>query len=98
MLNIPLQSIPNQSFTTTLDGNIYNISINETSGTMSISINRNNIPIILGSRMVSGYIIIPYKYLMNGNFFLLTENNEYPYYTLFGVNQFLIFASKSELQ
>jgi len=98
MENIQLQAIPNQSLTTLLDGDIYNISIHETSGTMSISISRNNLNLISGFRLVSGSLTIPYDYLQKGNFSLITDNNEYPYYTLFGITQFLIFASKSEIE
>lgn len=98
MLNIQLQTIPNQSLTTVLDGNIYNISIKETSGTMSISLSRNNVQILSGCRLVAGQLIIPYPYLEDGNLSLITENDEYPYYTSFGITQFLVYASQSEIE
>ena len=34
----------------------------------------------------------------NGNFILQTSNYEYPDYTMFGVTQYLIFATQAEIE
>lgn len=105
MIRIPITNIANQSFTIVLDGNNYNISINScanngTLGTdiMAVDIIRNNTAIVLGQRAVPGYPLIPYQYLQNGNLTFITRNDNYPNWRLFGVNQFLIYASITELE
>jgi hypothetical protein len=98
MRNIQLQRIPNQSFTVRLDNDIYNISIKECSGIMSVSIIRNNIVIQTGVRAVSGNFLIDYDYLEKGNFFIETQNDEYPHYSQFEITQFLNFASAEEIE
>jgi hypothetical protein len=64
---------------------------------MAIDIIRNGTPIISGSRMVPGYPLIPYNYLEDGNFTMLTEDDAYPDYSQFGISQFLIYASQAEI-
>jgi len=98
MLYIPIDSLPNQSLTITLDGNVYNITIKETNGCMSIDIERNGTIILQGMRLVANTGIIPYQYLENGNFAIETKDQELPYYTKFNDTQFLIFASSAELE
>lgn len=58
---------------------------------------RNNVPIILGGKLISYAFLIPYRYLENGNFVLLTANEEYPDYTQFGITQLLIYLPQAEL-
>lgn len=94
---IPIEAIPNQSFTITLDGHFYNITIKESAGVMSCSIIRDNIAIQDNARISAGYLLIPYKYQENGNFFILTENDDYPYYDQFGITQYLIYITQAEL-
>jgi hypothetical protein len=94
---IKLDPIPNQSFSITLDGRFYDILIKEANGVMSCSITRDNVVIQENARMSAGYLLIPYKYQENGNFFIVTENEDYPYYTEFGNTQFLMYMPQSIL-
>ena len=100
MNNIPLSTVPYQSFSIRLEQDLYDIIISETDGLMSISIMRNSTPIVLGQRIEPSYPLIPYLYLFEGkgNFIMLTEDNMYPYYTQFGVNQFLLYVTSLEMQ
>jgi hypothetical protein len=98
MKEIPLDSIPNQSLSVVLDGDLYDLIIKETNGTMSVTIRCNNETILDNSRIVAGTPLIPFPYLERGNFMLLTLNEEYPYYTQFGITQTLIYASQTELE
>lgn len=98
MINIPLQAIPNQSFQVQLDGLNFSISIFSSNNIMAVDIVRDNIPIVTGQRAVVGTPLIPYGYLVDGNFVFTTMNEDYPDYTQFGVSQFLIYASQSELE
>ncbi len=107
MINIPLQAIPNQSLSIQLDEINFDITINSCgfviensenfTNIMAFTIYINNVLTVAGSRAVSGFPIIPYKYLENGNFVVVTENEEYPNYLRFGIDQYLIYASPEEI-
>ena len=104
MINIPLQTIANQSLNIVLDGNNYTIRLHACEdknslvyGVTAVDIVRNNIVIVSGMRAVCGTPLIPYAYLENGNFIFVTQNDEYPNWNYFGINQFLIYASQAEL-
>lgn len=107
MLQIKLEAIPNQSFSLRLDDSTYDLRIHALNsftldGTvippiMVMDITRNNVTILQGQRLIAGYPVIPYGYLEDGNFVMITEDDEYPDYSKFGVNQYLIFATSAEL-
>ena len=94
---IQLQAVPNQSLSASFDERRYEITIKETNGVMSLDLVRDNVTIFRGSRIVAGTPLIPYFYQESGNFILETDNGEIPFYTRFGINQFLFYASPSEL-
>jgi hypothetical protein len=95
---IPIQPIPNQSFSIQLDGNQFDITIRVAVNIMAADIIINNISIELGARIVAGYPLINYFYLQQGNLLLLTQNDEYPYYTEFGNTQTLVYLTIAEIQ
>lgn len=99
MINVSIQAIPNQSLTVQLDNNLYNMSIKAANGVMCIDVLRNNETLLTGERLTAGTPILPYQYLENesGNFLLLTNNDDLPDYTQFGVTQSLVYASNDEL-
>ncbi len=97
-LLLALQNIPNQSFTTRLDNNLYFIRLVFTNGVMSADLTRNNVVIQTGCRVVSGTPFLPYDYQSDGNFFIITENYDYPDYTQFGITQFLTYFSQAEIE
>jgi hypothetical protein len=107
MINIPILNIPNQSLSINLDSNQYDIVIHATqdnpdgsTGIMAVDLSINNNIIISGVRAVSGFPLIPYEYLVNGNgnFTFITINDDYPDWRQFGITQYLIYASNSELE
>jgi len=98
MIRVPLQSSPNQEFNIPLDGNRFDIEIKESNGVMAVSIDINEENILLGQRVLAGVPLIPYRYLESGNFIFITNNDEIPYYTQFGINQRLIYATQEELE
>ncbi len=97
MLNIPLQNIPNQSFSIQIDNNTYDILISDCGNIMAVDISINNVVIVLGQRAVPSNFLLPYRYLENGNFFFTSLDGEYPDWRRFGLDQFLVFASQAEL-
>lgn len=95
---IDIDPIPNQEFSVTVDGNRWDFVIKEAVSSMICDLSLNDEVILSGARIVAGTPIIPYEYLRRkGNFIILTENDELPYWTQFGVNQQLIYASAEEL-
>jgi len=105
MLLIPIINIPNQSLTLQVDNNQYDLVIHATqdnadgtSGIMAIDVSINNVTILSGIRAVSFFPLIPYDYLVNGNFIFITQNFEYPDWRKFGITQNMFYVSNDELE
>lgn len=94
---IPIQSLPNQSFSVTLNGARFDISVIETNGVMSASIAINGTPVIENVRATASTFLLPYLYQENGNFLFLNMDEKIIYYTKFGVSQILIWLSPDDL-
>jgi hypothetical protein len=97
MIDIELSAVPNQSLSIVLDGALYEITVKAAGGIMSATIVRDNVTLVDNVRIVAGTPILPYRYQEAGNFVLLTEDEEYPDYLLFGSSQSLVYASALEL-
>lgn len=98
MIEILLQAVPNQSLTVTLDGARYTLTIKEAHGMMAVDIFRDEVELLRGHRIVAGAPLLGYRFLQDaGNFALLTENDELPYYASFGNSQQLVYLSAAEV-
>ena len=97
MQQIPIQQLPNQSFSIILDNNTWNFLIKTAGGATVVSLNLNNVDILDSAQAASGSFIIPSLYQESGNFFFVTQNQELPVYTEFNVSQQLIYISAAEL-
>ncbi len=97
MQTIPIQAIPNQTLTVTLDDTRYSLTFKEIDGSMAATISINDVRIISGFEIVAGGLLIPYRYLENGNFTFVTAEDAIPYYNEFGETQSLIYISQAEL-
>ena len=96
---VPLAAVPNQSLSVRLGGQQYDLRVHDcANGVMSIDITINEVIIITGTRLIGNYPIFVSEYMENGNFILQTANQEYPDYTRFGVDQYLIYASQAEIE
>lgn len=95
--SVPIQAIPNQSFSVTLDGNLFDIAIRETNGIMSVSMSINGVDTLDNMRAVAGSPVIPYRYQEAGNFMFLTANYDLPDYTQFNTTQSLVYFTAAEL-
>lgn len=95
---INIDATANQSFSVRLNNVRYDITIKESNGVMVASIVRDGVSVISGSRIVTGELIIPSKYQEDGNFFIDTLNEEIPYWTSFGLTQFLYYFTSEELE
>lgn len=94
---IPIQALPNQTFSVTLNGARFDISILETNGVMSASIAINDTPVIENVRATASTFLLPYLYQENGNFLFLNMSEQLIYYTNFGITQTLIWLSPGDL-
>lgn len=97
MQQVPLQAVPNQTFTITIDMIIFDISMRVTNGVMSASITINNVLTIENLRVVAGQCLLPSKYEEAGNFRFSTLNDDLPDYTQFNITQYLYYFSADEL-
>lgn len=97
MFNVPIQQLPNQTFSISLENNTYDITLKTTNGVMSATIVRNNVMIVENARCVAGFPIIPSLYQEDGNFIFFTQNQQLPDYTLFNVTQTLTYLTVAEL-
>lgn len=98
MFEIPIIAAPNQTFSIQLEDSTYQLTLRFVINFMIVDVIRDSQAIISGMRIMPNFRIIPYRYLEQGNFFLLTANGSYPNYTQFGITQFLIYATQDELQ
>ena len=103
MINIPLQAIPNQNFTFQDVDTLTNYFIYiKTCGIgdaqiMAFTIAIDDLVVVSGCRAVAGFPLLASAYQQNGNFVVLTANDDLPDYTKFGITQYLIYASQTEL-
>lgn len=95
---INITAVANQSLSVRLNNVRYDITIKEANGVMVASIVRDGVSVVTGARIVAGALIIPSQYQEDGNFVIDTLNDAIPYWTSFGVTQFLYFFSADELE
>jgi hypothetical protein len=95
---IPIQATANQSFTTQLGDDRYALTLKLSVNCMVMSIERNEVVIIEGTRVLAGEPVIPYHYREAGNFLLTTQDDELPDWQQFNITQFLIFLSAAEIE
>lgn len=105
MIQVPIVNIPNQSFSITYAKNEYDVAINACrdngqpgTGIVAVTLHINDVLVVSGVRSVAGFPILPSKYLENGNFIFVTNNDEYPDWRQFGITQYLVLASQVELE
>lgn len=99
MLELDLQTTANQQFTAELNGRRVDMTFKAATSIMIVDIAVDEEIILRGHRLVAGEPMIPYRYLNQwGNFALLTENDELPWWEQFGVTQFLVFLFPSEIE
>jgi hypothetical protein len=97
MQQIPIQQLPNQSFTVLLDSNQWGVTMKTVGDTTVVGLTRNGVGVLDGARAAPGAFIIPSEYEEAGNFFFVTQNQQLPYYTRFNVTQSLIYIGAAEL-
>lgn len=96
---IPLQAVPRQRFTITLDNVRFDITLQTIGGCMYSSILANGAVITSGVKCMPGFQLMPARWMEGtaGNFAFATPNGELPNYANFQTTHILYYASASEL-
>lgn len=97
MRTIPLSATPNQVFSVRLDDQRLVVRIKEADGVMVADVDRNEVRLLSAVRVLAGEPIIPYRYLENGNFIVLTLDEELPDWRKFGATQTLVYLTAAEV-
>ena len=99
-IEIPLEAIPNQSFSIRLDAHRYVLTIKEMGDVMAVTIERDSVVLVSNMRAVAGTPLLPYPYLSQefGNFiFTNTDPEAIPYYTDFATTCKLVYSTAAEI-
>ena len=97
---VPLANVPNQSFTVTLDSVRWGIRLRDIGGVTAADVDLQGERLVSGTRALPGEPLVPYRYLTPdaGAFIFITlSDNALPVYAEFGVSQFLVYMSATEL-
>lgn len=94
---IPLSAIPNQEFSVRLDDTRLVLRLKEARGVMVADVQRDDLVLVSATRVLAGELIIPYAYLQQGNFLILTVDDELPDWRQFGVTQTLVYLTEEEM-
>lgn len=99
MISIPIMMVANQSLTfADPDSVLWEIAIKTAINSMCADIVRDGVTILRGQRIVADAPIIPYKYLSTqGNFTILSNNGDLPWWEEFGDTQQLIYLTADEV-
>lgn len=98
MIQVPIEPVPNQSFSVQLDGRRFALRLKECNGGMVADVTIDGAAVLLASRLVAGTPVIPYRYLEAGNFVLTTDAEALPDYEQFGVTQLMLYLSAAEIE
>lgn len=93
LINIELESLPNQSLTIRLSDYRYEIRVTCISKSlMAITIIRGNEVLVQGQRITPGVLLLPEHMAKGfGNFVFITPDETYPYYTNFNADHQFYF-------
>ncbi len=98
MRDISLLAVPNQTFSATINGVLWELTIKVAVGTMLADVRRDGVDLVLGQRIIAEFPILPYRYLSNqGNFAILTRDGELPWWEEFGRSQSMIYLEPAEV-
>nr|WP_255808710.1 hypothetical protein [Achromobacter sp. ACRQX] len=89
---------PNQTFSATINGIQWELTIKVAIGTMLADVKRDGVDLVLGQRIIAEYPILPYRHLSHrGNFAILTRDGELPWWEEFGRSQSMIYLEPAEV-
>ena len=99
-LVVPLERVPNQSFSVRLGDSRYSITLKDVGGIMVATIERDSGVVIRNTRCVAGFPLLPYthQYAADGNLIFTHATPEtIPHWTDFGVTCWLVYSTAAEI-
>lgn len=96
MKEIPLNLIEKQSLSVLIDSTLFELSFKLCNNVMAATIIRDGETIVENRRVVAGVGIIPEGDREEGNFIILTNNDELPYFDQFASTHVLVYANEEE--
>ncbi len=97
MMDIGIAAVANQEFFVQLAGSAYLIRLHAITEGVGVTITRDDVVLVQNARIVPGTPLLPYRYLEDGNFLLLTQDEALPDFAEFGVTQFLVYLTQDEI-
>lgn len=97
MQTLSIIAIPNQSLSARLSNLRFDIRIKEANGVMVADIDIEGVRILSATRILAGEPIIPYRHMQEGNFILLTADDELPDWRQFSISQELVYLTVEEI-
>lgn len=94
---VPVATVPNQSFTVTIDGVRWGLALKDANGILVANVTRDDVLLLSATRVLAGEAIIPYAYLQTGNFLVLTSLDDLPNWQQLSVTQTLVYFSPTEM-
>lgn len=96
MKEIPLNTVEKQSLSVLIDGVLFELAFKLCNGIMAATIIRDGVTIVENRRVVAGVGIIPQGDREAGNFLILTNNDDLPYFSRFAATDVLVYANEEE--
>lgn len=96
MKEIPLNMVEKQSLSVLIDGVLFELAFKLCNGIMAATIIRDGVTVVENRRVVAGVGIIPQGDREAGNFLILTNNDDLPYFSRFAATDALIYANEEE--
>jgi hypothetical protein len=98
MRTVNIQNIPNQMFSTVLNGDVYRIALRTIQGNTYMSVWLNDDILFYNQICTPNGFVNPYNYVSNGGkFFFRCSDEEYPNYAKFNKTQKLLFLNEEEV-
>lgn len=100
MILLPIvNTAANQSFNITLDGTFYTISLRTAINVTLMDVTRGSELVVSGKRCPpQQFMLMKYQQAEYGNFVFWNDDQNYPFWTDFGVTTFLVYYSPEELK
>ena len=98
MTIVSIKNIPNQIFSTVLNGDVYRVLLRTIQGMTYMSVWLNDDVIFYNQLCTPNSFVNPYNYVSTGGkFYFKCDDEEYPKYTLFNKTQNLLFLTEEEV-
>lgn len=96
MKEIPLDNVEKQSLSVLIDSILFELSFKVCNNTMAATVVRDGVTLVENRRVVAGVGIIPEGDREEGNFIVLTDNDDLPFFSNFNSTNTLVYTTPEE--